>query len=223
MSDDQVSPQAEPTEETSSSEGYESVPVIPEEPPEVEEPLQEEPEEDNEEEATPKEKRLQDKKDKISQKKWKEMVDKSKDFDTFKEHLAKALGVKEEDVEETDLMEKMQSQVDTLKTELERKDWEVDHPEVRSESYKEQWTEVIKKKGHLVRSGDLSYDDLFKIIKDDSTKAKDELREQDLNLGSQPPTSKSSVSEDEGIKPEVKNWMKDYGYTEEQIKSTSKS
>jgi len=155
----------------------------------------------------------------ISGKKWQEMVEKVKDFDDFKTTLAESLGVKIPDEKNEDTTVVLQKELESLKEENKRKDWEVDHPEARKS---EEWSKIVKEKGHLVRSGDLSYDDLWRLVrKEQKTETPRAYREQELAIGSVPTSSKSPV-QDSDVDPDVEKWMKDAGYTDAAIKFSGK-
>jgi len=160
------------------------VPVIPEEPATVAEPA-----------AEPEENAADTSKQKISQAKWQKMVESSKTGKQLLEKVAEVLGVEAAELPEaTDLMSKLESEVKTLKELSARKDWEADHPEVRKDKYREEWSDILRKKGHLVQSGDLSYDELFSLIRKDTTVTPREFTEQQRGEGSVLPASKAPIT-----------------------------
>lgn len=229
--DNQASAQAEDgsqefplvTEQTSEEEGQ-SVPIVESRQSDTikeqhVEAAEEKKEEDNEQY---KEKRIEEKKYTISQEEWQQMVEKSKDFEQLKENLAKALGVSEEEAEETDLMKKMQEQIDSLKEESKRKDWEIDHPIVRKEKYMEAWKKVNKDPKYA----SLSYDERWKLIKEeeDPTGTSRDLQDQEANFGSIPPVSKSTTKSSDDIEPWVMDQLRSTfpSFSDEEIRKLSK-
>lgn len=151
---------------------------------------------------------IDDTKWKISQKKWQEMVESSKNSKQLLKKVAELFDIETDELPEaSDLMGKLQKEIKTLKEQTARKDWEADHPEVRKEKYSEQWSEIVKKKGHLVQSGDLTYDELFAIIRKDSPSATPrEFTEQQRAAGSVPPASKTPMTS--GMDSEVEAMLR---------------
>lgn len=153
-----------------------------------------------------------------SSKKWQEMVEKVDNFEKITEALSQSLGIKVDEKAEEELPVKLQREIESLKEETKRKDWEIDHPLVRTPEVRDEWNEIVKAKGHLVRSGDLTYDDLWRLVrKEPPTATSKEYRSQELNIGSIPPASKATVATS-GIDPEVESWLKMKGYSDKQIK-----
>lgn len=158
---------------------------------------------------------------------WQAMMEKAQKGETaavILEKLSSALGIekKEEEEEITDPMKLITQKVDDLQTELALSKWEKSHPAVDSAEYREAWTEIVKAKGHLVKSGDLTYDDLWAIIRKGtkpSTSPRD-FKEQELNIGSIPAASKSTATGTE-IDPDVYAAMKKQGFTDEQIRASA--
>ena len=162
-----------------------------------------------------------------SDKEWQAMVEDSKKGKTAAEQLEKlteALGIKKSDSkgEEVDVVKVLTNKVESLEVEASRAKWEKGHPAVDTAEYRDEWAEIVKTKGHLVKSGDLSYDDLWAIIRKGtkpSTSARD-FKNQELSIGSVPSASKSTVSGSE-IDPDIYAVMKKEGYTDEQIKMSA--
>lgn len=164
-----------------------------------------------------------------SDKEWQEMQEKAKKGETaaqILENLSKALGVQEpkegEEEKETDPLKVVTQKVDELQTELALAKWEKSHPAVDTAEYREAWTEIVKTKGHLVKSGDLTYDDLWAMIRKGSkpSTSNRDFKNQELNIGSIPTPSKSFATGSE-IDPDVYKAMKMKGWTDDQIKMSA--
>jgi hypothetical protein len=161
-----------------------------------------------------------------SDKEWQKMKEKTEEFESFKTKLAENLGVKPEQVEaETDLLDKLQQQMAKLQQENERTKWESKHPVVNREDYQEEWSKICKEKGHLVTQGELTYDDLWRLVRKDgkpSSTPKD-YREQERSEGSIPVASKTPIVSDD-IDPDVLSWMRQKypQLTDDQIRSLGK-
>lgn len=159
-----------------------------------------------------------------SEKEWQEMKEASKKGETaavILEKLSLALGIEkpEEDEEVTDPLKLVTQKVDDLQTELALAKWEKTHPAVDTAENREAWAEIVKTKGHLVKSGDLTYDDLWAMIRKGSkpSTSNRDFKDQELNVGSIPAASKTTVTGTE-IDPDVYAAMKKAGYTDEQIR-----
>lgn len=171
-----------------------------------------------------------DKKDwRKSDKEWQEMKEKAKKGESAAEILQKlshALGVeteeKESKEEKLDPLEAVTKKVDELQTKLVLSEWEKTHPAVNSAENRDAWQQIVESKGHLVKSGDLTYDDLWAIIRKGSkpSTSNQDFKRQELNIGSVPPASKSVVTGSE-IDPDVYKAMKAKGWTDEQIKMSA--
>lgn len=164
-----------------------------------------------------------------SDKEWQEMQEKAKKGETaaqILENLSKALGVQEpkegEEEKETDPLKVVTQKVDELQTELALAKWEKSHPAVDTAENREAWTEIVKTKGHLVKSGDLTYDDLWAMIRKGSkpSTSNRDFKNQELNIGSIPAPSKSFATGSE-IDPDVYKAMKMKGWTDDQIKMSA--
>lgn len=159
-----------------------------------------------------------------SEKEWQEMKEASKKGETaavILEKLSLALGIEkpEEDEEVTDPLKLVTQKVDDLQTELALAKWEKTHPAVDTAENREAWAEIVKTKGHLVKSGDLTYDDLWAMVRKGSkpSTSNRDFKDQELNVGSIPAASKTTVTGTE-IDPDVYAAMKKAGYTDEQIR-----
>lgn len=171
-----------------------------------------------------------DKKDwRKSDKEWQEMKEKAKKGESAAEILQKlsqALGVETEEKEskekKIDPLEAVTKKVDELQTKLALSEWEKTHPAVNSAENRDAWQQIVESKGHLVKSGDLTYDDLWAIIRKGSkpSTSNQDFKRQELNIGSVPPASKSVVTGSE-IDPDVYRAMKAKGWTDEQIKMSA--
>ena len=118
-----------------------------------------------------------------------------------------------------DVIAELQAKIEAMQTETAIAKWEKDHPAVTGPAYQESWPKILKEKGHLVKSGDLTYDDLWAIIRKDSkpsTSNKD-FKDQELNLGSVPVPSKTTANPTD-IDPDVYAVMKRAGISDEQIR-----
>lgn len=164
-----------------------------------------------------------------SDKEWQDMKEQAKKGATANEILStltEALGIKKKDDEDgedkkekQDPLKAVTQEVENLKQQLEIAKWERDHPAVTTAEYREAWQEIVKTKGHLVKSGDLTYDELWAIIRKNTKPSNSArvLKEQDLAIGSVAPASKTVTSAQE-IDPDVYAAMKRKGWTDEQIR-----
>lgn len=161
-----------------------------------------------------------------SDKEWqqtKEAAKKGEEAAAILKNLSSALGIKEpkQDEEVTDPLKLVTQKVDDLQTELALAKWEKSHPAVDTAENREAWTEIVKTKGHLVKSGDLTYDDLWAMVRKGSkpSTSNRDFKEQELNIGSIPSASKTVATGSE-IDPDVYAAMKKAGYTDDQIRSS---
>ena len=116
-----------------------------------------------------------------SDKQWQTNSEKAQKLDK----LLEALGVSKEESKETDpvklLQEKLEAnekEVQTIKDDSLRKDFEREVPAVKSEKYTEEWTKACKDKrdpDHKYHK--LSYEEVWKIIKRDDPKVQQTRRE----------------------------------------------
>ena len=131
------------------------------------------------------------KKERISQKKWQEMTEKAKKADERDAKIKATLGIKPED--DVDVVEVLANRISDLQSEALRKEFEAQIPVVKSEKYAKAWQEINEAKKHLVQKGELSYEDLWKIIRDDGEYKRQnaavqetQKQEQEANFGSVP-------------------------------------
>lgn len=116
-----------------------------------------------------------------SDKEWQRNSEKAQKLDK----LLEALGVSEEESKETDPVKLLQAkleanekEVQTIKDDSLRKDFEREVPAVKSEKYAEEWTKACKDKrdpDHKYHK--LSYEEVWKIIKRDDPKVQQTRRE----------------------------------------------
>lgn len=175
----------------------------------------------------PKEETLDGKDRRKSDKEWQEMQEKAKKGETaasILENLSKALGVEPESEKEkkVDPLQAVTQKVDELQQKLALSEWEKSHPNVDTPEYREEWSRIVKEKAHLVKSGDLSYDDLWAIIRKGTPKTTTnrDYKDQELRIGSVPLASKT-VTTGQEIDPDVHAAMKRRGWSDEQIKSSA--
>lgn len=161
-----------------------------------------------------------------SEKEWQAMKEASKKGETaavILEKLSAALGIEkqEEAEEEGDPIQLITKKVDDLQTELALSKWEKSHPAVDTAENREAWQTIVKSKGHLVKSGDLTYDDLWAMVRKGSkpSTSNQDFKDQELSIGAIPPASKTTVTGSE-IDPDIYAVMKKAGYTDEQIRSS---
>jgi len=159
-----------------------------------------------------------------SDQEWQEMKESARKGEAAADVLKKlnsALKIEkhDEEGEETDPMQLITKKVDDLQTKLALSEWEKTHPSVDSADNREAWQDIVKKKGHLVKSGDLTYDDLWAIIRKGSkpSTSNRDFKDQELNIGSIPAASKTTVTGSE-IDPDIYAAMKMAGYTDDQIR-----
>lgn len=139
-----------------------------------------------------------------SDKEWQDAQEKAKKADTLE------VTVKEKEVEEKSLRE----EVESLKEYNKRLEWEKKHPIVDDERYQDTWKETLDQKGHLVRKGDLTYDDLWKLVtkEDPSSVRRDEAAQQIRDQGSVPVSSRSAPSKP-GLDPATLEMGRGWGNT----------
>lgn len=161
-----------------------------------------------------------------SDKEWQTMVEDSQKGKTAAEQLEKlkeALGLAKADPEqEVDLVTALSQKIEALEMKTAKAEWEKSHPSVDLPENRAKWEEIVKAKGHLVKSGDLSYDDLWSIVRKDSkpsTSTRD-FQVQEMNIGSVPVASKTVATGSE-IDPDIYAVMKKQGYSDEQIRMSA--
>jgi hypothetical protein len=166
-----------------------------------------------------KDRRVQQKKEEKSQKIWQENTEKAKKAEKILEALTKIVEPEATEPKEPEnVLVKLQNELSTLRSDVARKDWEAEHPFVRSEDYREAWAKVNADP----RYGVLTFDERWALIRKDtpSSTTPIRLREQELNVGSVPMASKSPVMDVGEIDPQVYQWMKAKGYSDAQIKAS---
>ncbi len=107
-------------------------------------------EKDIEEALSKSEKNDESKKERLSQKEWQDKTEKAK--------KAEILEKKDEESEEE--KRSLRSEVESLKEVNARKDWELDHPVVRDDRYKESWAKVNSEP----RFKELTYEERWALI-----------------------------------------------------------
>lgn len=177
--------------------------------------------------STPSDKNKASKDWRKSDAEWQAMKEASKKGETaaiILEKLSAALGIEkqadaEKEAEAGDPIEIITKKVDDLQTKLALTEWEKSHPAVDTAENREAWQEIVKTKGHLVKSGDLTYDDLWAMVRKGSkpSTSNRDFKEQELAVGSIPAASKTTVTGTE-IDPDVYAAMKRAGLTDEEIR-----
>lgn len=157
-----------------------------------------------------------------SDKEWQETVEKAKKVEDIEKKMAaiaKALGVEpEKNAPKEDVTEQLIREVDSLKMDKAAAEWEKDNPIVATAEYKDEWKKIKEQKIHLVKSGDLTFDELFAIIRKSTkpTTTKRDYKHQEIGIGSAPIPSKTVVN-GQAIDPDIYQQMKAMGYTDKEI------
>lgn len=161
-----------------------------------------------------------------SDKEWQMMAEAAKKGETAAQQLEKlkeALGLeKSSPKEDVDVVKALTEKIEKLEQETARAKWEKDNPAVDTTENREAWAEIVQKKGHLVKAGELTWDDLWAIVRKErkpTTTARD-LKDQELSIGSVPQASKSAATSSD-IDPDVYAAMKQAGFSDEQIKMSA--
>lgn len=153
------------------------------------------------------------KKQRISNAEWQKMQEDIQQSKALKEKLAAAL------IDAPDAVRKeddLPTQVSKLNELIRRRDWEAQHPIVRSEKYDKVWAEVNENP----RYRDLGYDERWKLIKDESSssKIKEELKAQQMeSYGSVPIASKSPARASNVLDSQAAEYLRQAGFTEKDI------
>jgi len=160
-----------------------------------------------------------------SDKEWQDMAESAKKGESANEQLQKlkeTLGIAEKKGEEVDVLTALTQKIESLESKANQSEWEKSHPNVDTPEYREEWSRIVKEKAHLVKSGDLSYDDLWAIIRKGTPKTTTnrDYKDQELRIGSVPLASKT-VTTGQEIDPDVHAAMKRRGWSDEQIKSSA--
>lgn len=165
------------------------------------------------------------KKNRISQKQWKDMKEKVKQADEQAAKLKESLGLKPED--DVNVVEVLQKQISDLKSESLRKEFEAQVPKVRSEKYADAWKKIVEAKQHLIQKGELTHEDLWKMIRDEGeyksqTEAVQETQKEEKEAfsGSVPFFGNSvSAAGSDKLSPTDKEIAKAMGWTEKTYQS----
>lgn len=149
---------------------------------------------------------------------WQEMREATTEAKSLKEKLLQALQDAPAEIQQE---EDVTVQVAKLKEIVERQAWEADHPVVKSEKYRDAWSQVNSDPD----TKSLSYDKKWKLIKDDADSArgnrlKEELKAQEIEDVSVPPASKGSVQRGSEAGSLAQDFLKKAGFTAEQIEDS---
>lgn len=160
-----------------------------------------------------------------SQKTWQEMAEKAKKGEqalSELQRLKEALGVKDTPKETVDPVKAMEDKLASLELKAKKAEWEAQHPASRAESNKEAWDAIVSDKIHLIQSGDLTFDDLWAIVRKSAPKSSttESFESQSQNIGSVPSTVSSPAQNTHGIDPDVYKAMKAKGWTDKQIQAS---
>ena len=129
------------------------------------------------------------KKQRKSDAEWQQMKEASTKFEKLMEAMAESAGIKKEDISEEDVMAAMSSRVEKLQSTIERQEWEIDHPIVRTEKYSEEWKRVNSEDRYQT----LTFEEKWALInKEKGLNVEKELRQQAAIEKSSVPASKSS-------------------------------
>lgn len=119
------------------------------------------------------------KKERISQKEWQDMQEAIKKGQQTQAMLDKLKGALSDAPSEVQKEEDIAAQVGALKELVERKDWEGDHPIVKSEKYRDSW----KKVNEDPDTRHLTYDMKWKLIKDEpESHSREDWKAQQLDV-----------------------------------------
>lgn len=103
----------------------------------------------------------------IEPKKWQQMVEKVKKAEERDAKILETLGVKPKAGEEIDVVTAMAQRIKDMESLAQKSTFEASVAAVHSEKYKDAWQKITEDKKHLIQSGDLSYVDLWKMIRDE--------------------------------------------------------
>lgn len=132
------------------------------------------------------------KKKRISDAEWQAMQEKAKKVDHLEKDLTEVKKALTKAPEEVQKEEDLPTQVERMSELLARKDFEADHPILKSAKYSDQWKKVCEENRDLLKTGRFTYEQLWKMIKDEPpSRISEELKE---DRGSIPPASKGTVS-----------------------------
>lgn len=124
------------------------------------------------------------KRKRISDKEWQDMQERAKKAETAETKLKKLKEALEDAPPEVKKEEDLASQVQALKELNDRKEWEMDHPKVRTEKYSDAWKKACSEYRDLIQAGRMTYDKLWNMVRNESSTIKEELATQEQ----EPPT-----------------------------------
>lgn len=109
----------------------------------------------------------------------------------------------------------LKEEIEELKHQNVRKDWELENPIVKDEKYRDDWARIVSEKGELLKSGKLTYDEAFKLIsREDTTSIRRDLAgAQRAQEASVPQGSRSSPAP-QGIDPAALEMGRFWGNTQ---------
>lgn len=168
----------------------------------------------------------EEKKQRISQTEWKNMKETVKKAKERDQKILDALGVKPEDAKEVDVVTELSKQIADLKSDGLKSAFEAQVPKVNSEKYQEAWKKITKEKKHLIQSGDVTYEDLWKMIRDEGeyqsqVRAVQETQkeEQEASYGSVPFFGNSVATTSDKLTGMDKEIARGMGWTEKTYQS----
>ncbi len=141
----------------------------------------------------------------ISDKEWQKSQEKAKEGNDLRQKLESA-GLKDPDD-----IEKVVTRLSKLEADNARKDWELDHPIVRNDKYKEDWERVNKEKRYV----ELTFDERWALINRERGVTRKEL---ESSSGSSQPATSFGVSQAPSLDQETADMGKLMGYTEADYK-----
>lgn len=110
--------------------------------------------------------------------------------------------------EKAEKADSLQNRVEQLEKLSERKDWELDHPIVRDERYKEEWQKVNEDP----RYSQLTFEERWKLIsREDATSINRDLAQAASRDAASVPQSSRSAPQKKGIDPETEAMGKYWG------------
>lgn len=164
------------------------------------------------------------KKERISQEKWQKMAEEARLGKEREARIRATLGIDAD--AEVDVVEALATKLSDLQSEALRKEFEAQVPKVRHEKYAESWEKIVKEKGHLVKKGDLSYQDLWKMIRDEgeyksqtAAVQEAEKEEQSAFAGSVPFFGNSVSVSNDTLSPTDKEIARRMGWTDATFKA----
>lgn len=146
---------------------------------------------------------------------WQQMKEATTEAKTLKEKLIAALMDAPDEVkQEPDIA----TQVKALQEIVRRKEWEEQHPVVKSDKYADQWKQVNEDP----ETASLSYDKKWKLIQDPhdfarGSKVKEELRTQQSDYVTIPLASKGSIQRGNEASSLAQEYLRKAGFTDDDI------